>query len=293
VFLRLWDPVAAAKLASEPMTSRALPLAAMKIVPMNKQYATTDHLHLRRTVLAGAALLLVPLSGGCEMRVVGETAQDYFGDTPQAKLARAAAEGRVDEVHQLVKQGALVNAAGKQNMTPLVWAMTANNLSGMQALLEAGADPNQRIGPQKELHPVWIAARDAPSEQLALLLKYKGDPNAPHNDGHYAPLPRAMLNLVNVKLLVEAGANVNIANSLGSPFVLGAASLAQYDVVLYMLDQGFNRNLPLLAWEINDRRPDGKAPLPPELEPKRLQVAQRLKQMGVITPDKPPPLSKD
>jgi hypothetical protein len=53
---------------------------------------------------------------------------------------------------------------------------------------------------------------------------------------------------------------------------------------MYALESGFNQNLPLLAWEINDRRPDGPAPLPPELEPKRLQVLEKLRQMGVTPP---------
>jgi hypothetical protein len=54
--------------------------------------------------------------------------------------------------------------------------------------------------------------------------------------------------LTNVQLLVKAGADINVANELGSPFVLAAASLAQYDIVLFALENGFSRNLPLLAW---------------------------------------------
>lgn len=227
------------------------------------------------------------------MKVVGETADGYFGASAEAQLARAAAEGRVDEVRRLVKAGARVNAVGKQNMTPLVWALTARNPVGMRALLELGADPNQRVGPERQLHPVWLAAGQDQPDQLKVLLEFKGDPNARHNDRDYVP-PRRTLDagpaaLTNVQLLVKAGADINVANELGSPFVLAAASLAQYDIVLFALENGFSRNLPLLAWEVNDRRPDGKAPLPPELEPKRRQVLAALQKMGVKPPAGPAP----
>jgi uncharacterized protein len=254
------------------------------------------HQQIRRKLLLYAALLGLPLTGSCEMKVVGETAQGYFGDTPESKLARAAAEGQVDEVKRLLKAGAKVNAAGKENMTPLVWALTARNPRGMRALLEGGADPNQRVGPEKQFHPVWLAAGQDGSDQLKLLLEFKGDPNAPHKGADYAPLMKALMSaktngFENIQLLVEAGADINVANSLGSPFVKSAANLAQYDIVMYALQHGFNRNLPLLAWEINDRRPDGSAPLPPELEPKRVRVLEMLREMGVTAPPgKAPPL---
>lgn len=249
---------------------------------------------LRRKLLLCAAMLGLPITGSCEMKVVGETAQGYFGNTPEANLAQAAAEGRADEVRRLAKAGANVNAVGTQNMTPLVWALTARNPQGMRALLEAGADANQRVGPEKQFHPVWLAAGQDQPNQLKVLLEFKGDPNAPHKGANYAPLTRAKTKLDTVKLLVEAGADINVANPLGSPFVLDAASLAQYDIVMYALQHGFNRNLPLLAWEVNDRRPDGRAPLPAELEPKRAQTLEMLRQMGVIAPaGKAPPLQRN
>jgi uncharacterized protein len=249
------------------------------------------HQQIRRKLLLCAALMGLPLTGSCEMKVVGETAQGYFGDTSEGELARAAAEGRVDEVKRLLKAGAKVNVAGKENMTPLVWALTARDPRGMRALLEGGADPNQRVGPEKQFHPVWLAAGQENPEQLKVLLDFKGDPNAPHKGADYVPLTKAATKLENVKLLVLAGADVNAADSLGYPFVLDAAGIAQYDVVKYALQHGFNRNLPLLAWEVNNRRPDGPAPLPPELEPKRVRVLEMLREMGVTPPPgKAPPL---
>lgn len=212
------------------------------------------------------------------MKVAGETARGYFGDTAEAKLARVAAEGRTDEVVQLVKAGANVNAVGQKNMTPLVWALTARNVEGMRALLQAGADPNQSVGPERQFHPVWLAAGMDTPGPLRVLLEFKGDPNAPHKGYEFNALMRAVMHLDNVKLLVNAGAEVNAADSTGNPIALSAASLAQYDVVIYLLEHGYRRNLPLLAWEVNDR------PVSPDFEPKRQKALAVLKAMGVTPP---------
>lgn len=219
------------------------------------------------------------------MKVVGETAQGYFGDTVEAKVARAAAEGRVDEVARLVSAGANVNAVGQKNMTPLVWALTARNTQGMRALLQAGADPNLSVGPEKQFHPVWLAAGMDSPDPLRVLLEFKGNPNATHKGADYNALMNAVMHLENVKLLVAAGADVNAADSIGYPMALSAANLAQYDVVIYLLHHGFRKNLPLLAWAVKNRL------LSPDFEPKRQKTLEVLKQMGVTPPEgKAPPL---
>jgi ankyrin repeat protein len=248
---------------------------------------------MRRRIALCSLLLCLPLAVSGQLKIAGEAAEGYWGDGINAQLARAAAEGRVEDVKRLVKGGAQVNAVGKQNMTPLVWALTARNPAGMRALLELGADPNQRVGPEKQFHPVWLAAGQDQSEQLRVLLEFKGDPNATHEGADYAPLKRTLgagpAARANVELLVKAGADINAADSIGYPFVLSASGLAQYDIVLFALQSGFNNNLPLLAWQLNNRRPEGKAPLPPELEPKRRQVMEVLKEMGISTPPGPAP----
>ncbi len=143
---------------------------------------------MRRRIALCSLLLCLPLAVSGQLKIAGEAAEGYWGDGVNAQLARAAAEGRVEDVKRLVKGGAQVNAVGKQNMTPLVWALTARNPAGMRALLELGADPNQRVGPEKQFHPVWLAAGQDQPEQLRVLLEFKGDPNAPHKGAAYVPL---------------------------------------------------------------------------------------------------------
>ncbi|UTY56241.1 ankyrin repeat domain-containing protein [Massilia sp. erpn] len=224
------------------------------------------------------AVLGMLMLGACERKVAGETASYYFGNTPEAELARAAGDGKTDAVKRLVKAGADVNALGQKNMTPLIWALTARNIEGMRALLQAGADPNQSVGPELQFHPVWLAAGMDTPEPLRVLLDFKGNPNARHKGYEFNALMHAIMQLENVKLLVKAGADVNAADQTGEPVALSAASLAQYEVVIYLLEHGFRNNLPLLAWEVNDR------PLSPDFEPKRQKALALLKSMGVLPP---------
>jgi ankyrin repeat protein len=248
---------------------------------------------MRRRIALCSLLLCLPVAASGQLKIAGEAAEGYWGDGANAQLARAAAEGRVEDVKRLVKGGAQVNAVGKQNMTPLVWALTARNPAGMRALLELGADPNQRVGPEKQFHPVWLAAGQDQPEQLRVLLEFKGDPNAPHKGADYVPLLRVLgagpSALTNTQLLVKSGADINASDQIGNPFILDASSLGHYDIILFALQNGYNNNLPLLAWDVERRRPDGKAPLPSELEPKRRQVLEVLKKMGVSAPPGPAP----
>ena len=52
----------------------------------------------------------------------GWRAGDYFDDPKVIELCHAIEAKNVEEVDRLVAAGASVNAQGKDNMTPLLWA---------------------------------------------------------------------------------------------------------------------------------------------------------------------------
>lgn len=228
-------------------------------------------------------VLLFPLVGGCEMRVVDGTAKDYFGNSKEAALARASAEGNVAAVKQLVNEGANINAVGDKNMSPLGWALAAKSLPGMRALLDAGADPNQPIGPEHQIHLVWLAAGLDSPDALRVLLAYKGDPNARHGGLLFNAMRQAVMHPDNMKLLVEAGADVNAADADGLGVALIAANLGQFGVVDYLLEHGYRRDLSLLAWAVSNRD------VSKDFLPKRQKTIDILKNMGFeALPGKPP-----
>lgn len=71
------------------------------------------------------------------MKVVGETATDYFGKSLEAELARAAAEGKTDKIEALIKQGANVDTSGNKNMSPLGWAIIIKRVRLSSLIFEA------------------------------------------------------------------------------------------------------------------------------------------------------------
>lgn len=223
--------------------------------------------------------LSIPLLGVCEFKVGGETASENFKHSLTAKLGLAAATGEVDKINKLVKLGADVNGIGLQSLTPLGWAMSTHNLIGLRTLLENGANPNQPTMPGTDYSPVWLAACMDNPNVLKVLLEFKADPNLLHDGGDFNALMVSVRNLEYLKLLVDAGADTNVYDRFGDTVGLRAARLAQYDAVMYLVSHGYTYNLPLLAWEVKNRT------LSPELEPKRQQVLDLLKAMGVVPPE--------
>lgn len=160
-----------------------------------------------------------------------QTVEDIFQDEGLQALAQAACEGDVGEIEKFIADGVDVNARGRYDVTPIIWALTCENLefpehirnefilnglegqpdavnprrlAALEFLLSAGADPNQHIngdfGPVYPgassywidgYTPVLIAAEFKDSAILELLLNYGGDPNARDRDQDHSALIRA------------------------------------------------------------------------------------------------------
>ena len=135
---------------------------------------------------------------------------DIFAtDAKSLSLSRAAGSGRTDEIKRLVLDGAAVNAVGMEEITPLWWALWADNFDGFEALLRLGANPNapRRMG----LPIMHLAANNPDSRFLQAALRFGGNPDeidvAAQTTLLYRPI-RGGLDR-NVEILLAAGANVN------------------------------------------------------------------------------------
>ena len=108
----------------------------------------------------------------------GQTIRQTFADEKVVALVEAAVAGEGNKVAQLAARGADVNAVGNNGATPLLWALSARNHSGVEALLLAGTDPNsltEKLGDS----PMYFVSMGDDPELLRLLLKYGGNPNHP------------------------------------------------------------------------------------------------------------------
>jgi hypothetical protein len=190
-------------------------------------------------------------------RLHGMTAQEIFSNSKAAALANAACKGDVSEIAHLVHSGADVNYRGKGGISPLIWAMSCHNYSGMRALLKNGANPNQPMAYGQA--PTWLAAGGSDPKILPILLDHGGNPNYYCADCQGTSALENAINYqrtANMKLLVQRGANVNFHGhdkALNRSAVGGfsvadnAIAAGRFDYIVYLLHHGYNYDLQELA----------------------------------------------
>ena len=98
-------------------------------------------------LLALAVVLFPAMLNGCA-RVTGPPhqrlkwkAEDFFKDAGVVSLCKAIEAKDLREIDRLVKSGVNVNAKGRGNMTPLLWAFPMGE-EVFKRILDLGADPN-------------------------------------------------------------------------------------------------------------------------------------------------------
>jgi uncharacterized protein len=180
-----------------------------------------------------------------EHAIGGKIASEVFANEAVAGLARAACEGRTDEVRRLSAEGVDANSVGLEGMTPLIWATNCGSLEGVRSLLDAGANPNSAA---TGFHPVYVAVDNSQSEILAMLLSRGGDPNAALPDTTWTALNLAFSigletdNWASYEMLLDSGANINRRYG-GTTTAEFAAALNVWDKVAELLERGYTRNL--------------------------------------------------
>lgn len=168
-----------------------------------------------------------------------------FPDQNLRALARAAANGQIGEIDQLLAQGLDVNAKGTGNATVLFWAL--RNSDGFEYLLKRGADPNVVFDDGGSVMH-WVA-RQADCTMLNTALLHGGDPNLRAGLFGGSPIFKTVTVGKNdiipncLKLLVSIGADINLRDEQGKSVLLLSADLARFDIALYLLENGANPSL--------------------------------------------------
>lgn len=175
-----------------------------------------------------------------------------YQNTEAWSLAKAVDAEDVPKIKEEVTKNT-VNVDYKDprfGSTLLSIAIENSKYESVKTLLELGANPNSEDS-YRGTTPVIYAASNDNSKYLALLLKFKGNPNsfetAPikeadkvRNTALVSALSYMIDNsLEKVKMLVEAGADVNFDNNGRTSTPLREAiSMEKMDVALYLLEKG-------------------------------------------------------
>jgi ankyrin repeat protein len=197
------------------------------------------------------------------------------GETP---LMMAARTGNVDAIQVLLDHGADVNAKEKlRGTTALMWAAAQSHPAAIKLLIEHGADFAARSNPISKGRTAYLAPtpadrrrtggaeaiaagtgqfagqgqrtgrgqRNAAAVADAQDPSGESGPNPRLDGGGLTPLVFAARQgaLDSVKVLVEAGADVNQATQYGWTPLLTATQNKYYKVGSYLLDHGANPNI--------------------------------------------------
>jgi ankyrin repeat protein len=183
-------------------------------------------------------------------------AEDFFDDAQVIALCHAIEGNDLAEIDRLVKAGADVNALGKGNMTPLMWAFPDNKPERFRKLLELGADPNVVIESDFNTRMsgflpgdsvTLCACRTAFPHYFDAVFDHGGDPNWRHRRSHVVPLIAVIEGpapdkLTKVRRLIKLGANLdaNIDDKWtdGKTAVVAAVRAVKYDIALELLKAG-------------------------------------------------------
>lgn len=149
----------------------------------------------------------------------------------------AAHYGDEETVKQCIDLGVDINQRNSSGWTPLIAAAQEGNIEIVKILIDAGADVN--VSTKGYKHTALLRASICANIEIMKLLVNTGGSALISiqfgNDnvrGHYEA----------VKLLIEAGADINHKGSNGWTCIIYAATWNHYNTVKYLLDNGADVN---------------------------------------------------
>ena len=149
------------------------------------------------------------------------------GESPLMAASRAGQQAAVDA---LIAKGANPNGRGPRGQTALMWAVAQKHADVVKLLLAGGADVHARTD-------TWTQMMAVPPHGLPEYNRM-----IPHGADTALMFAARVGDAASVRLLVEAGANVNDHDAWGVSATTLAAFSGYGDVARYLLDKGADPN---------------------------------------------------
>lgn len=184
--------------------------------------------------------VLVLALSGCQLPGGGGASDvsQYFEDEAAQELAQAVADGDRSAIRDAVEGGTSVGTTGTEGLTMLQLAIDQDRYGSLLTLLELGADPDQ-VGHRGDAALHTAARADSP-RFLEALLEAGADPDVRQATTQVTPLIKAAggFSTEHFQLLLDAGADISLADRSGITALHQAAILNEGSQVLTLLERG-------------------------------------------------------
>ena len=191
-----------------------------------------------------AAMVRLLVEAGADVNA----AEGFGGNTP---LHEAVEGGKAEIVQILVDAGADIEAEGFMGQTPLSLAAEEGASEIMQILLGQGADNGTPEGEDKQTPAIgsealFTAIKKGDVETVRLLVEAGADVNAAEGFGGNTPLHEAVEegNAEIVQILVDAGADIEAEGFMGQTPLGLAAEEGATEIMQILLGQGADNGTP-------------------------------------------------
>ena len=163
-------------------------------------------------------------------------------------LHAAAARGEAAEIVRVVKGGADPNGRDRYRRTPLHVAAYRAQHDAMRALVKAGADPNALEADRYDIVTIAAVADDAPTLRVALEIGCSARNVTSRYDGSALIAAAHLGHDEVVRTLIRAGAPLDHVNNLGwtaliESIVLGNGGARHTATLKALVEAGANVNL--------------------------------------------------
>src|SRR5512134_3092093 len=200
---------------------------------------------LRRLVGRAVGCLLVAWSAGTASAQIPPSSAEMAGYTG---LLAAAARGDVAQIRALTARGEHSDPRDAHGRTPLHVATHRRDQDAMRALVAAGADPNALDHDRYDIVTIAAVAGDLPTLQVALALGASARNVTSRYDGTALIAAAHLGHAEVVRTLIRAGAPLDHVNNLGwtaliESIVLGDGGKRHTATLKALVDAGANVNL--------------------------------------------------
>ena len=206
-------------------------------------------------------IIIFLLLSSCREIIVDKTrlkGWDYrlFQETPAWELAKAVQDGRVSRIKSIIQEDStLINYQEPRfGETLLMLAIWNDDYKSFITLLENNANVNIYDTYDGTSAIILTCEYNLGKKYVEKLLEYGANPNdieagdrRKGNSTRYTPLRGASENgdIESVKLLLDAGADINYHDEFGSSALGKSVMRGYYDVTLLLLENGADYTRPL------------------------------------------------